>query len=354
MVIQEITSLDALAEIGPAWGSLLKNVRTNTIFQTYEWVSSWWEVYGKSSRLCVLILKEGEEIRGIAPLMLRDYKVLRRLTLIGRHRADYSDFIVHKDRPEDYRAFLSHLAFGLRNYDEVMLENVPETSPLLHALDEYSPRFIIKKHVIDVCPYLTLDERTEEILRNIERKQSLKRKMKKLSEKGTLRFRHYSDQEEMEKALGPLLEAYLQRFDRANLKKRLPLEIDFHLELLRRMGPKEMIQFSVLELDDQPIAQHFGFSYNGVYHWVKPGFNPLYAEHSPGVVMLYYLIEHAWKNGYREFDFLRGKEPFKTNIAEHFRQVMMVKLYRSFPKSILCEAGTKLSRWLQGGVFRQT
>jgi CelD/BcsL family acetyltransferase involved in cellulose biosynthesis len=187
MVIQEINSLDGLAEIGPAWNSLLKDARTNTIFQTHEWVSSWWEVYGKNSRLCVLILKEGEEIRGIAPLMLRDYKVFRRLTLIGGHRADYSDFIVHKDRPEDYQAFLSYLAFGLRNYDEVMLENVPDTSPLLHALDENSPRFIIKKHVIDVCPYLTLDEQTEEILRNIERKQSLKRKIRKLSEKGYIK-----------------------------------------------------------------------------------------------------------------------------------------------------------------------
>ena len=354
MLIQEINSLDGLAEIGPAWNRLLAGARTNTIFQTPEWVSSWWKTYGKGSLLCVLILKEGDEIRAIAPLMLRDNKLFRRIGFIGGHRADYADFIVHKDRPEDYQAFLSHLVFGLRNCDEVMLENVPETSPLLHALDEYSPRFIIKKHVIDVCPYLTLDEQTEEILRNIERRQSLKRKIKKLSGNGTLRFRHYSDQEEMEKALVPLLEAYLQRFDHANLRKRLPLEVAFHLELLRRMGPKQMIQFAVLEQEDRPIARHFGFSYNGVYLWVKPAFDPRYAEHSPGVVMLYHLIEHAWKNGYREFDFLRGKELFKTNITEHFRQVVIVKLYRSFPNSILCKAAATLNSLLQRGVFRQT
>jgi CelD/BcsL family acetyltransferase involved in cellulose biosynthesis len=354
MVIQEVNSFEDLAKLGPVWNNLLKDARTNTIFQTHEWVSSWWEVYGKNSQLCVLILKEGEEIRGIAPLMLRDYKVFRRITLIGGHRADYSDFIVQRDRPEDYEAFIDHLALGINNYDEVMLENVPETSPLLGALEKHPSHLLIKKQVIDVCPYLIIDEQSGEILRNIERMQSLKRKLKRLSGKGTLRFRHYSDHEEMAKELGPLLEAYLHRFDRANLKKRLPLEVDFHLELLGRMAPKDMIRFAVLELEDRPIAQHFGFSYNGVYHWVRPGFNPLYAEHSPGVLMLYYLIEHAWKNGYREFDFLRGKEPFKTNIAEQFRQVMMVKLYRSIPKSIICEAGTKLNRWLQRRVFRQT
>jgi len=74
----------------------------------------------------------------------------------------------------------------------------------------------------------------------------------------------------MEEALVSLMETYLERFDPANLKKRLPMEIAFHRELLRRMGPEQMIQFSALELGDRPIAQHFGFSYNGVYHWVRP------------------------------------------------------------------------------------
>jgi len=354
MVIQEINSHNGLAEIGPAWRSLLRDAATNTVFQTHEWVSSWWAACGKSHRLCVLVLREGDAIMGIAPLVLRDYRVFRRLTLMGGHRADYSDFIVRKDRLHDYKKLISHLAFSMRNYDELMLENIPETSPLLRALDEYSPPLVIKKHALDVCPYLTLNKKTEEVLRKIEGKQSLRRKIRKLSEKGTLRFRHYSDPAEMEKALVSLLEAYLERFDRSNLKKRLPLEIDFHMQLLRRMAPEQMLQFAVLELNDRSIAQHFGFGYNGVYHWVKPAFDPLYAEYSPGSVLLYHLIESAWKSGFREFDFLRGKEPFKTNIAGQLRQVMMVKLYRSLPKYIICGAAAAINRWFQRRTFRQT
>jgi CelD/BcsL family acetyltransferase involved in cellulose biosynthesis len=353
MLIQEISSLDGLAEIGPAWRSLLKDASTNTVFQTHEWVSSWWAVYGKGHRMCVLILREGDEIRGIAPLMLRDYKVFRRLTFIGGHRADYSDFIVHKDRPQDYQTFVSHLAFEMSNYDEVMIENVPETSPLLHALAGYSRHFIIKKEVVDACPYLPLGEKTPEVLQKMEGKQSLKRKIKKLTGKGNLRFRHYSDALEMEKDIVPLLEAYFRRFNPANREKRLPLEIAFHLEMLRRMGPREMIQFAALELDNRSIAQHFGFSYNGVYYWVKPAFDPLFAEYSPGGVLLYHLIEHGWKNGFKEFDFLRGKEPFKIDIAGHFRQVMLVKLYRSLPKYLLCRAAAAINRWVQSRTLRQ-
>ena len=240
------------------------------------------------------------------------------------------------------------------DYDEVMLENVPESSPLLHALEEEPRRFIIKRAVADACPYLTLDDRTESVLGKIEGKQSLKRKMKKLAAKGDLRFHHYTDPLEMEKAMVSLMETYLERFDPANLKKRLPMEIAFHRELLRRMGPEQMIQFSALELGERPIARHFGFSYDGVYHWVRPAFDPLYAEHSPGAVLLYHLIVHARKNAFREFDFLRGKEAFKTVIAGQMRQVMMVKLYRSLPKYILCKAAAAVNTWLQRLAFRQT
>ena len=351
MVVQEINSFEEVKVLGPVWADLLKGAGTNTIFQTLDWISSWWAAYGNGHRLCVLVLREGGEIKGIAPLMLRDCRIFKRLTLIGGHRADYSDFIVHKDRPQDYHELVSHMIFAMKCHDEIMLEDVPETSSLLHALTEHSRRFIMKKEVIDTCPYLTLDEQTGEVLRKIEANQSLKRKTKKLTGKGNLRFRHYAIQEEMEKALSPLLETYLQRFDPANLEKRLPSEVAFHLELLRRMVPKEMIQFAALELDDHPIAQHFGFGYNGVYHWVKPAFDPLYAEYSPGSMLLHHLIEHAWKNGFREFDFLRGKESFKTDIAEQQRQVVMVKLYKSLPKYILCAAATSLNRWLQRRAF---
>ncbi|MCU0595709.1 MAG: hypothetical protein MUC98_09645, partial [Desulfobacterota bacterium] len=193
MVVQEINTLKDLEALAPAWRTLLRNAATHTVFQTQEWVSSWWTVYGKGHRPRVLILREGEEVRGIAPLILKDHGIFRRLTFIGGHRADYSDFIVHRDRPQDYQRLLDHMASGMVHYDEILLENVPESSPLLYALEEDPRRFIIKSAVADACPYLTLDDRTESTLGKMDGKQSLKRKMKRLAAKGDLRFRHYTD-----------------------------------------------------------------------------------------------------------------------------------------------------------------
>jgi CelD/BcsL family acetyltransferase involved in cellulose biosynthesis len=354
MDIERVRTYAEFTNLEPVWNDLLTKAATNSVFLTHEWASSWWTACAGKRELSILVLKDGEAVRAIAPLMITDYTIFRRLGFIGSNRSDYCDFIVDRDHLAGYEALLTYLCYDFVDWDEIMLENIPETSPLLTAVEKNSSRLIIKKKVLDVCPYMKINDDPKKLLRRIEKSQSLRRKINRLQRIGNLTFRHYTEQTEMEKELRNLLEGYLLRFDEGNMKDRLPLELAFHMQLLQRMDPKDMIRFGVLELEGRTIARHFGFAYNGVYHWVRPAFDPSYSEYSPGVIMLYYLVDYAVKNGFREFDFLRGKEPFKTNIADHVRQVMIVKLYRSFPKSILCKAAATLNSLLQRRAFRQT
>ncbi len=51
-----------------------------------------------------------------------------------------------------------------------MLENIPQTSPLIPALEKERHHFIVKKKVLDVCPYIRFDKDPENVLRRIEKK----------------------------------------------------------------------------------------------------------------------------------------------------------------------------------------
>jgi len=354
MDIKRVSTYTEFSNLEPVWNSLLAKAATNTVFLTHEWASSWWNAYGGKRELSILVLNDGDAVRAIAPLMITDYGIFRRLGFIGSNRPDYCDFIVDRDHLAGYEALLTYLFYGSTDWDEIMFESIPETSPLLTALGKSSSRLIIEKKVLNVCPYMRINDKSGELLGRIEKSQSLRRKINRLQRIGNLTFRHYTELTEMEKALRNLLEGYLQRFDARNVKHRLPQELSFHMQLLHRMDRKDMIRFGALELDGRTIAQHFGFAYNGVYHWVRPAFDPSYSEHSPGVIMLYYLVDYAVKNGFREFDFLRGNEPFKTTIADHARQVMIIKLYRNLPRCILCKAAASANRLLQRWFFRQT
>ena len=354
MDIKRVSTFPGFSNLEPVWNSLLTKAVTNTVFLTHEWASSWWNAYAGKRALSILVLTDGDAVRAIAPLMVTDFKIFRRLAFIGNNRPDYCDFIVHKEYPAGYEVLLSYLYDDFTDWDEIVLESIPETSPLLAALEKKGSHFIVKKKVVDVCPYIRIDNDPETVLRRIEKNQSLRRKINRLRKLGNITFRHYTELPEMEEALASLLEAYLRRFDERKLRKRLPQELEFHRQLLRQMYQKDAIRFGVLELEGRAIAQHFGFAYDGVYHWVRPAFDAAYAAYSPGSIILYHLIDYAVKNGFREFDFLRGKEPFKTETTDHCRKVMIVKLYKSFAKSILCNVATSLKRVLQGRAFRQT
>src|SRR5437868_1220594 len=79
------------------------------------------------------------------------------------------------------------------------------------------------------------------------------------------------------------------------------------------------IRFSVLRLEGEPIAFHFGFEYNRRFIWYKPSFSAAHARLSPGEVLIKYLLEDVIDRGLEEFDFGVGEEAFKYRFANHVK-----------------------------------
>ena len=57
------------------WDSLLSTAEAS-VFQTFEWISSWWKYFGSGCRLNCLVFKTGDRIVGIAPLFKKDVRIL--------------------------------------------------------------------------------------------------------------------------------------------------------------------------------------------------------------------------------------------------------------------------------------
>ena len=47
--ITEITTTDAFHSLRASWNHCLSQSDQNTIFLTWEWLFTWWEVYGAKS-----------------------------------------------------------------------------------------------------------------------------------------------------------------------------------------------------------------------------------------------------------------------------------------------------------------
>jgi len=69
---------------------------------------------------------------------------------------------------------------------------------------------------------------------------------------------------------------------------------------------------SVLSKDGNIASIVMGFLHNDVFYYFLSGMNREFEHARPGLLNLYFLIEHGKNHGYRAFDFLKGTERYKT------------------------------------------
>ena len=81
----------------------------------------------------------------------------------------------------------------------------------------------------------------------------------------------------------------------------------FHQRVTRAFAARGWLRFHGLRVDGKLKAVLYAFARNGRVYYYLSGFDPEFEPFSPGSL----LIQDAMSQGDREFDFLRGTEPYK-------------------------------------------
>ena len=82
ITVQEVTTRTGFEQLEPEWNALLTRSASNNIVLTFEWMSTWWQVFGDRGRqLYILVAREGDNIVGIAPLLRRTIRHYNLLSL---------------------------------------------------------------------------------------------------------------------------------------------------------------------------------------------------------------------------------------------------------------------------------
>jgi CelD/BcsL family acetyltransferase involved in cellulose biosynthesis len=337
------------------WNALVAANETNTIFQTYEWFDAWWQVFGARRQLFFLVLREGDEIVGFAPLMRhRSVFGWRQLEFAGTGNADYQDFILPKDKPRAMAAICGFLRESWLRWDRFALANVPGQSSTLLLLSSAARgtglRIVDEIHV--PCPTLMFQPNAEQA-RHMIGKYSVRRPLNWFRKRGKVGFRHVSSVEEINKLLPTFFDQHRRRWENVGKPSLFAdaRQMRFYELLALKLHARGWLQFSVVELDDAPIAFHYGFDYGGCVTWYKPAFAVKYAEHSPGLLLTRHLIEDCLARSRRELDFTIGDEAFKTRFASAWRFNVYLGVYHG-PVSYGFAIGVARLRRLVGRVLR--
>ena len=306
-------------ELHSEWSALLQNSPTNVPFLKYGYLKLWWQSLGggewDNGEPFIILGYEQQHLVGIAPFFKTQQNGQTILTLIGsKEISDYLDLIIERDEYEKFlTAVLDHLINDvLETWDQIILNNLRESSPMLEILrQEQTPENISCHIEKDLpAPYLTLPNNWEKYLESIQKKQrhEIRRKMRRLEqEAGTYRF-FFADND---------IEHYGKEF--LALMQEDPVKKDFltpamavHMQNLLSWSHQEgILKLCFLEINGILSAGYFCFDDQNTIYIYNSGFHYESQYFSPGWVLLSYLIQWAIQNTRTTIDFMRGDETYK-------------------------------------------
>ena len=326
------------------WNQLLSGSETNTIFQTYEWVWTWWTVFGQTRSLFLVEVRDGDKLLALGPLMLDRFVRKRSLRFIGEENSDYCDFIAG-ERKHDALIAIFDAIVSWQEWDVIQLKNVPEFSTTIAVVREFcgrSGKRLLETEGIS-CPTLIIRGH-EDHARRVSRKKTIRRRHNYLKKTGDLKVFHVETVEEAIRYFDLFVGQHIRRWSGTSSPSLFLKQgtRDFYLDLIEALLPRGLLLFTVLEYEGRPIAFHFGFDYGSKVLWYKPSFDTDYGRLSPGTVLLKYLIEYCVDQGRHELDFTIGDEPFKRKFANCVRKNGHFRIYNSQSRYCLEKAFQKL------------
>ena len=308
------------------WSELAEQCPDATIFQSQEWLSSWWEHLGRRTigrKLLLIIVRQDGKLVGLAPLMTSFWQgtPLRRVSFLGVGVSDYQDVLALPDQEEtvcqavyDYlgrAAYWQVADFAQMREGGVLRRNPPRNGSL-----DY------QDSAGENCPFLELPKGEkdagdpwEALLSRYSKKfRSNLRYYDRALDKGySVQRGVAATEKELDEALAALFDLHQRRWNERWLPGVLgsgPVR-EFHRAVARKFLQRGWLRLHTLALDGEIVAALYCFAYKDRTAYYQGGFEPTLGRLSLGTTLTGHAIRLAMQEGRAQFDFLRGDEPYK-------------------------------------------
>jgi CelD/BcsL family acetyltransferase involved in cellulose biosynthesis len=329
--ITEIENYDDFIALKDRENGLLQKCG-NTIFSTWEWLSTWWRHFGKEKTLRVLVAEERDEILGIAPLMLSKYHLrylgnFHRIEFIGSWDSDYNEFILAKQNTDCLKLFLNHL-IEFSDWDSLELREINEESSTAKALqaigNSQDPK--LEMDVSALCPYIILPTSLKVFTSSLgsNMRKNLRRYMRKLRQEYKVGFKTQSDFASTKEAVETFFKLHQERWESLGQAGAFADKVtrDFHVEIAEIFDQRNWLALHFLTANDEPIAAAYTFNYNLTKYARLTGFDPDFSHFRVGNLLKMHIIEECIKKGFVEYNLSRGtgfgKEYWSTGVRTNF------------------------------------
>jgi glycosyltransferase involved in cell wall biosynthesis/CelD/BcsL family acetyltransferase involved in cellulose biosynthesis len=346
--VHVVTSDTALDDIKDDWDRLSASCENQNPFMTFGWFRAWLrrltaDEGREQLQPYVLVIKQDENVVGIAPLVRRVVSRLgvsvRKLEFLTSH-SDYNEFVVGHDVSVLTEEAMSHLAGATREWDFVDLRELREGEGRIEELEAATLRSGLPYRLLlesAGCFYMPISASWDDT----QKKKHLRfarRSWAALEERAAEGFstrvveRPDEEIELLDRIIAVEAQKHVGGRPSEPFVGRYP---EVFKEIFENLGPRALISVVVVEKGDRLIAWRMLFRYGKKLWDYSTAYEHSFAELSPGTLLVCAAIDYGYEHGCDEFDFLRGMDEYKRRWTAEFRRNRRMILWNRRWKSRL-------------------
>lgn len=320
LTVDMVEDFPALLELKAEWSCFLESLPEVTPFHVPEWLLAWWRHFG-SGRLRVFVFRNDRQMAAVLPFFCHEWQGRRQLTLVGAGVSDYLDPPIARRFCADVLRILPTELKRVQCWDVCSWQDLNAISPLRELA--WGDEFIVTVEGDSECAETAISGDFEAWY--ARRPHGLRRNARRYLEKaltiGEPEF--YVRHEPNAELVNALMTLHAARWQKQGQTGMIVQNqsANFLREVLERFAAKGILRFFTLRFRSQIVAIICGFHYRNVLYSYLSAFDPEYEKFGFGRTLLYHALRHAFENGYRSWNFLRGSEPYKFDWgARHIRK----------------------------------
>ncbi|MGI9658216.1 MAG: GNAT family N-acetyltransferase, partial [Gaiellaceae bacterium] len=191
--------------------------------------------------------------------------------------------------------------------------------------------FIVGLRDAEASPEVEIGGTWEEYLPTISKnmRREFKRRHKRLNEAGEFRFEVYDGSADLEATVDEAFAVEAASW-KGSTGTAVALDrgtLDFYLRIAAWAAPRDWLRICLMRLDGAAIASDFALEVDGIFYSLKGGYDPAYAEYSPGRLMDGLEIQRAHELGLRRFEFGGDPEHHKLQWRPALRQLTNLEAF---------------------------
>ena len=332
--VETARSDQALCGLKHEWNRLSCSTVSTNAFMTYAWYEAWLRQLNSTNPEVgrapyVLAIRRGGSLMGILPLIRRVASRMIRvriLEFVSIH-SDYNDFVLGEDSHELSKVAAEFLAQSSQEWDVLNLRDLrcaeAELELLEGALTEAGLSYLVVPEE-ERCPFFAIEGDSAVTIKRLsgDARRTLRNRSVRASEQG-LTSRIIENPEREPRLLEKLIALEQKKSLRRISQPFVGSFPNVFQTLFDELGPGGWLYVALLERSDTALAFQIGFrSGNKLWDYSK-AYDDSVAHLGPGALLLQAILDYGDARGFREYDFLRGEEPYKlvwsTGLHRRFR-----------------------------------